>query len=145
MSSAGGPPTIFEVLPVTTVFRSTTHGAETGPVDIEYTVTLTNVNNTGTAITFEFDDAGSGTATSGADYTAVGGAAQISVADGQSTGTARVRFGGGGDPRCIFLRHRRSAVAGVLGRSTPLLFPARTLPVRRPFRPETLGEVKVPC
>ena len=68
----------------------TTQGEETGPVDIVYTVTLSKVNDTGAAITFDLDDLLTGTATSGDDYTAIAGNAQISVADGASTGTLTV-------------------------------------------------------
>ena len=49
----------------------TTQGDETGPVDIVYTVTLSTANDTGAAITFDLDDVGTGTATAGADYTAI--------------------------------------------------------------------------
>src|SRR6185436_536742 len=55
-----------------------------------YTATLSKTNATGGAITVEFDDAGTGTATSGTDYTAVAGAAQISIADAATTGTIAV-------------------------------------------------------
>ena len=68
----------------------TTHGDEGGPVDIVYTVTLDKQNDTGAAITFDISDTGAGTATSGADYVAIPGSAQISVADGASTGTYTV-------------------------------------------------------
>ena len=67
-----------------------THGNETGPVNIVYQVTLSTTNDTGSAITFEIDDLGTGSATSGSDYTAIAGSAQISVADGASTGTFSV-------------------------------------------------------
>ncbi len=69
---------------------TTTHGDETGPVNIVYTVTLTKTNNTGSAITFDLDDLGTGTAMSGSDYTAIAANAQISVANGASTGTLTV-------------------------------------------------------
>ncbi|MEQ9262578.1 MAG: Calx-beta domain-containing protein [Owenweeksia sp.] len=65
-------------------------GSENGPLSIQYTVTLPNVNTTGTAISFDIDDAGTGTATSGSDYTAIPAAATISVADGSQTGTYSV-------------------------------------------------------
>lgn len=68
----------------------TTQGQELGPVDIVYTVTLSATNNTGSTITFDLDDAGTGNATSGSDYTAIPGAATISVANGASTGTYTV-------------------------------------------------------
>ncbi len=41
-------------------------------------------------VTFDLDDLGTGTATSGADYTAIDASAQISVADGATTGTLTV-------------------------------------------------------
>ncbi|MCP4271882.1 MAG: hypothetical protein GY781_07935, partial [Gammaproteobacteria bacterium] len=68
------------------VLSVTQHGSETGPTTIIYTVTLNNTNNTGSAISFDLTDAGTGTATSGTDYTAFGGAGVISVANGASTG-----------------------------------------------------------
>ncbi|MEO9966458.1 MAG: PKD domain-containing protein [Reichenbachiella sp.] len=68
----------------------TQHGNEVGPVDIVYTVTLSKVNNTGTAITFDIDDDLTGTASSGNDYTAIAGGATISVANGSDTGTLTV-------------------------------------------------------
>ena len=68
----------------------TTQGDEDGPVDIVYTVTLDKVNNTGSAITFDLDDLGTGTATAGDDYTAIAANAQVSIADGMSTGTLTV-------------------------------------------------------
>src|SRR5207344_1726146 len=73
----------------TAALSVTTQGDETGPVAIVYTVTLSQVNNTGAAITFDIASTG-GTATSGADYTAIPGGAQISVANGASTGTYTV-------------------------------------------------------
>ena len=68
----------------------TTQGAESPLTNVVYTVTLSKVNNTGSAITFDLDDLGSGSATSGTDYTVISGTATISVADGQSTGTLTV-------------------------------------------------------
>ena len=68
----------------------TTQGDEDGPIDIVYTVTLSKVNNTGAAITFDLDDLLTGTATSGDDYTAIAGNGADSVADGASTGTLTV-------------------------------------------------------
>jgi len=68
----------------------TQNGNETGPVNIVYTVTLDKVNNTFAAITFDLTDLGTGTATSGSDYTAFGGSAAISVAVGSSTGSVTV-------------------------------------------------------
>ncbi|MEN8120319.1 MAG: Calx-beta domain-containing protein, partial [Bacteroidota bacterium] len=75
---------------INAVLNVTTHGNETIPTDIVYTITLSSTNNTGSAITFDFDDLITGTATSGTDYTAVAAAAQISVADGASTGTITI-------------------------------------------------------
>jgi hypothetical protein len=60
-----------------------------GGTDIIYTVTLTKVNNTGSAITFDIDNT-SGTAISGTDFTAFGASDKISVANGTSTGTYTV-------------------------------------------------------
>ncbi|MGB0176038.1 MAG: beta strand repeat-containing protein, partial [Owenweeksia sp.] len=68
----------------------TQDGSENGPIAIQYTVTLPNVNSSGSAITFDIDDAGTGTATSGSDYTAIPGSATISVANGAQTGTYTV-------------------------------------------------------
>lgn len=72
------------------VLSVTTNGNEEGPVDIVYTVTLPTTNNSGSTLTFDFDDAGTGSATSGSDYTAIGGSDQISVANGSQTGTYTV-------------------------------------------------------
>ncbi len=72
---------------VNAVLSVTQHGDEAGPTDIEYTVTLSELNNTGSDITFDFDDLTTGTATSGSDYTAVGGSATITVANGSAIGT----------------------------------------------------------
>jgi hypothetical protein len=66
----------------------TTHGVE-GGTNIVYTVTLSQANNTGGNITFDIASSG-GSATSGADYTAIPGGAQIVVADGATTGTYTV-------------------------------------------------------
>ena len=48
---------------------------------------LESTNNTGGAITFDLADLLTGTATSGADYSALPAGAQITILDGQSTGT----------------------------------------------------------
>ncbi len=72
------------------VLSVTTNGNEDGPVDIIYTVTLPEVNNSGSTLTFDIDDAGTGSATSGSDYTAIGSSDQISVANGSQTGTYTV-------------------------------------------------------
>ncbi|MEO1994806.1 MAG: CBM35 domain-containing protein, partial [Planctomycetaceae bacterium] len=68
----------------------TTHGNETGPTDIVFTVTLSRINNTGMPITFDLDDLFTGTATSSDDYTAIPGNAQISIAPNASIGTFTV-------------------------------------------------------
>jgi hypothetical protein len=67
----------------------TTSGDETGPVDIVFTVTLSMVNSTGAAITFDLASIG-GSAASGLDYAAIPGGAQISIANGATTGTYTV-------------------------------------------------------
>lgn len=70
------------------ILTVTQNGAEAGgPVNIIYTVTLATTNNTGSTITFDIDDLGGGTATSGADYTAIVASDVISVLDGAQTGT----------------------------------------------------------
>ena len=71
---------------------TTMHGSEAGPVDIEYTVSLTKTNNTGAPITFDIDKIGgtATTATSGLDYTAIAGAAQVSIPNGSQSGTFTV-------------------------------------------------------
>lgn len=74
----------------TAALSVTTQGHETGPVNIVYTVTLSRINGTDSAITFDFDDLLTGTATAGSDYTAIPAAAKISVANGASTGTIAV-------------------------------------------------------
>ena len=51
------------------------------------TVTLSKVNDTGAAITFDLTDAGTGSATSGSDYTAIPAGTKITIANGASTGT----------------------------------------------------------
>ncbi|MCA9140159.1 MAG: hypothetical protein KDB00_25480 [Planctomycetales bacterium] len=81
---------IREVLAVPTIgadLSVTTQGDETGPVDIVYTVTLSESNATGAAITFDLDDLGTGSATSGLDYSVIPANAQISVAAGASSGS----------------------------------------------------------
>ena len=67
-----------------------TNGDENGEVAIVYTVTLSSINTTGSAITFDIDDLGTGTASSGIDYTAIPVNQKISVANGQQTGTYTV-------------------------------------------------------
>ena len=63
------------------------------PTDLEVSPAqpvLDKTNETGAEITFDLDDLVTGTATSGADYTAIAANAQISVAAGASTGTLTV-------------------------------------------------------
>ena len=76
--------------PITADLSVTTPGNELGPVDIVYTVTLSEPNTSGSAITFDLDDQFTGTATSGGDYTAIPNGAQISVAPGTTTGSFTV-------------------------------------------------------
>ncbi|MCB1079921.1 MAG: hypothetical protein KDM64_19030, partial [Verrucomicrobiae bacterium] len=66
-----------------------THGVE-GGVDIVFTVTLSQENQTGAPITFSIVDLATGSATGGVDYTLILPGATISVADGESTGTFTV-------------------------------------------------------
>ena len=56
ISTASATADITDDEGVTAVLSVTTQGAEAGPVDIVYPVTLSDVNNTGSAITFDFDD-----------------------------------------------------------------------------------------
>jgi hypothetical protein len=75
----------------TATLSVTQNGVEaTTPTSVVYTVSLSKTNNTGSAITFDVTNTAGGTATSGVDYTAFGGAAAISVANGASTGTLTV-------------------------------------------------------
>lgn len=67
-----------------------THGEETGPVDIVYTVTLDPPNTTGGPITFDLNDLDSGTAQAGSDYQAISSNAQIVIPDGSATGSYTV-------------------------------------------------------
>ncbi len=67
----------------------TTQGEE-GTTDLVFTVTLGKVNATGSAITFDIADLGTGSAFTGLDYTAIAPGAQISVANGSATGTFTV-------------------------------------------------------
>ncbi len=69
---------------------ATVNGNETGPVNMEFVVTLPSVNSTGSSITFDFDDAGTGTASSGLDYTAIPAAQKITVLNGQQSGSLTV-------------------------------------------------------
>ena len=85
-----GTGTIIDDETVIADLSVTTHGEETGPVDIVFTVTLDNTNNTGATITFDFGDLGTGTSTTGLDYTSISGSASIEVLDGQSTGIVTI-------------------------------------------------------
>lgn len=76
--------------PIDAALSVTTNGDEQGPIDVVYTVTLSESNNTGSPITFDLNDLGTGTATSGTDYTAIGAPAQIIVPVGQTTGSLSV-------------------------------------------------------
>lgn len=67
-----------------------THGNETGPVDISFQVKLDAPNSSGSTITYDIADAGTGTATSGSDHTAISAGAKISIANGDSVGTYTV-------------------------------------------------------
>ncbi len=80
----------FGVPPTPANLSVTTQGSENGPTAIVYTVTLDAPNTTGSAITFDFDDLGTGTATSGSDYTAVAGNAIISIANNASIGSISI-------------------------------------------------------
>ena len=68
-----------------------------------------------------------------------------SLSLGQSTETAKSRFGAVADSKWSVLRHRRAMVTSVLKRAAPVLFPTRTVPARRTFRPEIVEEVTSPC
>jgi hypothetical protein len=80
----------FGESPAEAVLTKTVNGEENGPVSMVFTVTLSVPNTTGSTITFDFDDLGTGTATSGSDYVAVAGGAQISILNGASTGSISV-------------------------------------------------------
>jgi YVTN family beta-propeller protein len=68
----------------------TTEGNEADLVSIVYTVTLSQSNQTGSDIIFDFNTNG-GTATPGEDYTAITDAnANLTIANGSSTGTITV-------------------------------------------------------
>jgi len=96
ISTASATANITDNETATAALSVTTQGAEgSTPTNIIYTVTLSKANNTGTAITFDFDDLGTGTATSGSDYTAISGSQKITVADGATTGTVTVTLIGG--------------------------------------------------
>jgi hypothetical protein len=89
ITGASATATITDNDAATAALSVTTNGNEAGPVNIVYTVTLSSTNNTGAPITFDVANSG-GTATSGSDFTAFGGAAAISVANGATTGTLTV-------------------------------------------------------
>uniref|UniRef100_UPI00260ABE94 Calx-beta domain-containing protein n=1 Tax=uncultured Maribacter sp. TaxID=431308 RepID=UPI00260ABE94 len=71
-----------------TIALSATNATEGN--DIIFTATLSTVNNTGTAITVDFADLTTGSATSGTDYTSIPSNATITIASGDSTGTINV-------------------------------------------------------
>lgn len=91
----------------------TTQGDETALGDVVYTVTLSETNDTGAAITFDLDDLLTGTATSGTDYTAIPANAQISVAAGANTGTLTVAV-----TDDVFLEDTESVVAQISSSSS---------------------------
>ncbi|MCP3900697.1 MAG: hypothetical protein GY707_13395, partial [Desulfobacteraceae bacterium] len=64
-------------------------GDETGPVAMTFRVDLSATNNTGSTLTYDLSDLGSGSATSVDDYAAFAGA-QITIADGAAFGTVTV-------------------------------------------------------
>ena len=72
-----------------TATLSATNGAE-GGANVVYTVTLSQVNNTGSAITFDLADLLTGSASAAADYTAIPAGTQITVANGAATGSYTV-------------------------------------------------------
>ncbi len=74
---------------VTADLSVTTHGDENGPQAMVFTVTLSQINNTGAPIVFDSAFTG-GSATVGDDYTDVSGAATLSVPDGNAVGTLAV-------------------------------------------------------
>ena len=63
-----------------------TQGVEGGR-DIRFTVTLSETNSTGSPITFDLDDLGTGNAISGVDYVAIAADAKIVVPPGANTGS----------------------------------------------------------
>ncbi|WP_068259790.1 GEVED domain-containing protein [Rubripirellula obstinata] len=63
-----------------------TQGVEGGR-EVEFTVTLSETNSTGSPITFDLDDLGTGTAVSGVDYAAIPADAKIIVPHGSNTGS----------------------------------------------------------
>ncbi|MFC2104795.1 DUF5074 domain-containing protein [Bacteroidota bacterium] len=66
-------------------------GDENDETNIEFIVTLSETNNTGSDITFDFNTITTGTATDSEDYVAITGAtANLTIADGESTGTITV-------------------------------------------------------
>ncbi|MEM8938836.1 MAG: Ig-like domain-containing protein, partial [Bacteroidota bacterium] len=90
ITTATATGTITDDDTATAALSVTTQGNETGSVAIVYTVTLSEVNHTGSVITFDFEDLGTGTATSGSDYATISGSAQVSVADGTNVGTISI-------------------------------------------------------
>jgi predicted N-acyltransferase len=72
------------------------------------------------------------------------GAARLSL--GQSTETAKARFGARPDPRWIAVRHRSAAVTALLRAGRSQLFPAPEPPERRVFtEPAARAEEGSPC
>jgi hypothetical protein len=65
-----------------------THGSETGPTNIVYTVTISKLNFTGGNVSFNISHLG-GTTTTGTDFTAYG-TSTISIGNGSNTGTFSV-------------------------------------------------------
>ena len=92
-SSAGSLGTAINTLtvnPITASLSATTNGNEAGPVDITYTVTLNETNNSGAPLTFNFNtSAAGGTATASSDYTPITNGT-ISVPDSAKTGSLNV-------------------------------------------------------
>src|SRR6185503_13662898 len=64
------------------------NGAE-GGANVQYTVTMSKANSTGSPITFDIARSG-GTAIDGTDITAIAGGAQVTIANGASSGTFSV-------------------------------------------------------
>ncbi len=69
-----------------TTLSTSVHGDEDGPTAVEFSMNLHDINTTGVPITFDFADAGTGTASVGSDYIAIPGGSIISVAPGDSMG-----------------------------------------------------------
>lgn len=76
----------FEAAPVTGLPRS-----------VEYALRLSAPNTTSSAVTFDISDAGTGSATSGVDYTAIPPGTQITIEPGESEATFFVEVLNDGD------------------------------------------------